>query len=135
MKIDERMNKRFNELDDQMRGLPSSRSERGGSLSYDTVVWQQWATSAMGLIRPVFGEDSPHYENIEETYKNCAGFGDQVDILKGIFKAAKADFDGGYLFTVQASISGEIFGDFIGLAKTSLQENSKDGQQSLLALP
>lgn len=126
MKIDERVNKRFKELDDQMRGLPSSRSERGVSLSYDTVAWQQWATSAMGLIRSVFGEDSPHYKNIEEAYKNCAGYSDQVDILKGIFKAAKADFDGGYLFTVQASISGEIFGDFIGLAKSALRENYKD---------
>jgi len=30
------------------------------------------------------------------------------------------------LFTVQASISGEIFGDFIGLAKSALRENYKD---------
>ena len=80
----------------------------------------------MGLIRSVFGEDSPYYKNIGEAYKNCAGYSDQVDILKGIFKAAKADFDGGYLFTVQASISGEIFGDFIGLAKSALRENYKD---------
>ena len=84
------------------------------------------AAIGLGLIRSVFGEDSPHYKNIEGAYKKCTGYGDQVDILKGIFKAAKADFDGGYLFTVQASISGEIFGDFIGLAKSALRENYKD---------
>ncbi len=126
MKIDDRLGKRFKELDDQMRGLPSSRSSRGGSLSYDTAAWQQWATSTMGLIRSVYSEDSPHYINFVEAYKSCAGYDDQVDVLKGIFRAAQADFDGGYLFRVQASISGEIFGDFIGLAKASLRENSKD---------
>jgi hypothetical protein len=33
VKIDDRLGKRFKELDDQMRGLPSSRSSSGGSLS------------------------------------------------------------------------------------------------------
>lgn len=125
MKLDERMGKRFKELEDQMRGLPSRRVG-GNSLSYDTAAWQQWATSAMGLIRSVFGEDSPHYGNLASAYKACAGYDDQVDILKGIFSSAKSDFDGGYLYTVQASISGEIFGDFVGLAKVALREGSKD---------
>lgn len=126
MNIDERASRRFKELDGQMNTLPVSRSSGRGSLSYETVAWQQWATSTMGLIKSIFGEDSPHYENFEEAYKKCVGYDDQVDVLKGIFKSAKADFDGGYLFTVQTSISGEIFGDFIGLAKASLRENSKD---------
>src|SRR4029077_8239114 len=77
-------------------------------------------------IRAVFNENSPHYKNFEHAYQNCSGVDNQVSALKGIFKAAKADFDGGYLFTVQASISGEIFGDFIGLAKSALRENYKD---------
>jgi len=80
----------------------------------------------MGLIRAVFNENSPHYKNFEHAYQNCGGVDHQVSALKGIFKAAKADFDGGYLFAVQASISGEIFGDFIGLAKSALRENYKD---------
>lgn len=67
-----------------------------------------------------------HYEHFDQAYQKCNGYDDQVDPLKGIFRAAKADFDGGYLFTVKASISGEIFGDFIGLAKSALRENSKD---------
>ena len=50
----------------------------------------------------------------------------QVDALKGIFGAAKADYDGGYTFTMQALISGEIYGDFVVLSKGALAEGAKD---------
>lgn len=44
----------------------------------------------------------------------------------GVFRAAKADFEGGYLFDVDAEISGEIFGDFVSLAKVALSDGAKD---------
>lgn len=125
MKIQEQVAKRFSELDEQMNALPL-RSTGSDSKYYETSAWRQWATSSMGLIGAVFKGNSPHYKNFEHAYQNCSGLDNQVSALKGIFKAAKADFDGGYLFTVQASISGEIFGDFIGLAKSALRENYKD---------
>lgn len=121
MKIDEHIARRFAELDAQMNALT-----RTDSHSYEAAEWQQWATSAMHLIRAVFTEGSSTFKNFEQAYSRCAGYDDQVAPLKGIFKAAKADFEGGYLFTVQASISGEIFADFVGLAKAALRENSKD---------
>ena len=40
--------------------------------------------------------------------------------------SAKEAFEGGYVFNVELSISGEIFGDFIALAKQSLAEGHKD---------
>ena len=46
--------------------------------------------------------------------------------MKGIFRGTKADYDGGYAFSIQATISGEIYGDFVGLAKTALAEGAKD---------
>lgn len=126
MKAQEHFGKRFNELSDQMDNLPLYQSSEGRYTSYQTTAWRQWSTSVMNLIRGVFGKDSPHYEHFEQGYQQCAGYTDEVDGLKGIFRAAKSDFDGGYLFNLQASISGEIFGDFIGLAKSALRENSKD---------
>ena len=126
MKVQENIEKRFNELNDQMNNLSLINRSEGGFGSYEITAWRQWSTSAISLIRGVFGKDSPHYEHFEQRYQKCVGYTDEVDALKGIFRAAKADFDGGYLFTVQASISGEIFGDFIGLAKSALRENYKD---------
>lgn len=125
MKIAEHIAKRFAELEAQMNNLPRKRLGTD-NYSYESADWQQWATSAMHLIRTVFSEGSPTYKNFEQAYDRCGGYDDQIAPLKGIFKAAKADFEGGYLFTVRASISGEIFGDFVGLAKAALKEDSKD---------
>ena len=49
-----------------------------------------------------------------------------MDALKGIFGAAKADYEGGYIFSMQALISGEIYGDFVALAMAALAEGAKD---------
>ena len=38
----------------------------------------------------------------------------------------REDFEGGYVFNVDLRISGEIFGDFIAMAKHSLSEGHKD---------
>lgn len=46
--------------------------------------------------------------------------------MKGIFLSAKEDFEGGYLFNVDLRVSGEVFGDFVVLAKEALAAGHKD---------
>jgi hypothetical protein len=116
--------KRFAELETQLNSLAVRGS--GSSASYEAASWQQWATSAQHLLRAVFGEASSHYENFKTYYDKCGGWKYEVDHLKGIFLAAKADYEGGYAFKVQALISGEIYGDFVALAKAALAEEAKD---------
>jgi hypothetical protein len=125
MSIDATITKRFVELEAQMNTL-RSHVDDSGFRKYNIAEWQQWATSVKNIIRAAFGEDSPHYENFAAFYEKCKGWDDDVDALKGIFRGAKADYDGGYAFSVQATISGEIYGDFVALAKTSLAEGAKD---------
>lgn len=116
---------RFVELEAQINNLPKNNWEDGTS-SFATAGWQQWATSVLNLVRAVFGEGSPHYQNLHSTYTQCRGYDYEVEAIKGVFLAAKADFDGGYLFSVEVAISGEIFGDFVSLAKVALRDGSKD---------
>ena len=89
-------------------------------------IWQGWATSCQNLIKAVYGEDSPHYINFVEGLKKCKGYDDEVHTLQGIFKSAKEDFEGGYVFNVDLKISGEVFGNFVVLAKESLARSHKD---------
>jgi hypothetical protein len=117
--------RRFDELEAQMNGLPTHRTEYG-SASYETSSWRQWATSAMHIIRASFDENSPHYQHFASEYAKCHGWDYEVDSLKGIFRAAKADYDGGYAFSLQVRISGEIYGDFVILARAALAEGAKD---------
>ncbi|MBF0635184.1 MAG: hypothetical protein HQK85_11045 [Nitrospinae bacterium] len=46
--------------------------------------------------------------------------------MRSIFLAAKSDYEGGYVFSIESSLSGEILGDFVAMAKLSLSEGHKD---------
>lgn len=91
-----------------------------------TGQWEGWATSAQNLILAVYGESAPHYLNFRAAYTNCAGGESEVNRLRSLFGSAKEDFEGGYVFNVEMRISGEIFGDFVALARQSLSEGQKD---------
>ncbi|RDU98141.1 DUF4145 domain-containing protein [Trinickia dinghuensis] len=77
-------------------------------------------------LEAVFGEDSPHYKNFSEAYTRCNGYEISVLPLKAVFAAAKEDFEGGYVFNVDLRVSGEVFGDFVILARQALSEGHKD---------
>jgi hypothetical protein len=74
----------------------------------------------------VYGGNSPHYENFVTASKKCLGYDYEVATLRGVFLSAKDDFDGGYVFNVDLRVSGEVFGDFVSLARQALSEGHKD---------
>ena len=116
---------RFRELQDQSDSI-QFEPNKYGSLYAPRFVWLSWATSAESLIKAVFGEESPHYINFANVIKNCRGSELSIKTLQGIFLSAKEAFEGGYVFSIELSISGDIFGDFVVLAKQSLAEGYKD---------
>ncbi|MBN1294966.1 MAG: DUF4145 domain-containing protein [Candidatus Latescibacteria bacterium] len=61
-----------------------------------------------------------------ETVALCRTYNDEVKTLYGVFCSAKEDFEGGYVFDVDLRVSGEVFGDFVAMAKQSLSEGHKD---------
>ena len=124
--LNDKFLKRFEELREESDSLPF----RQGSGGYGSYVpagrWQKWTTSCQNLIKAVFGEESPHYINFAEELKQCGGSDHEIHALQGVFQSAKEDFEGGYVFNVDLRISGEVFGDFVVLAKQSLTEGHKD---------
>ena len=74
----------------------------------------------------MFGTGSPHYANFAREMGRAKGYQSEVQALQGIFQSAKEAFEGGYVFDVELTISGEIFGDFVVLAKQALAEGQKD---------
>lgn len=127
MNINEQIRKRFAELETHGLAIPVKRAAYGeGADSVDPETFQRWASSAMHVVASVFGEQSPHYRNLEAAYKEFRGYAYDVPPVRGVFLAAKSDYDGGYLFSIESAISGEIFGDFVTAAKTALSEGQKD---------
>ncbi len=119
--------RRFDELATSFAALPFRPNGSGISgKNVPAADWKRWATSAQSLIRAVCGEDSPHYQNFVKSFKDCGDYDYQVMELRGILLSAQDDFNGGYVFNVELRVSGEVFGDFVALAKQSLSEGHKD---------
>ena len=117
--------RRFQELDRKRNSFPFHQDAMG-SLYIPDGQWEGWATSVQGLLRAVFGESSEHYNNFAKAYRKCHGHEAEVRTLYHLFEGAKEDFEGGYVFNVELRVSGEVFGDFVALARTALNEGHKD---------
>lgn len=116
---------RFRDLEAQGASIPVKKRGDGPEM-VDLEMFQRWASSVMHLISAVFGENSPHYRNLAKAYAVFNGWPSYFHVFRGIFLAAKSDYDGGYLFQLESVISGEIFADFVVAAKRALAENQKD---------
>lgn len=121
-----KFNKRFLELENSFRSLPYHTYDGSYERYVPNGQWRQWATSAQNLILAVFGKLSPHYSNFVSLYENCSGSDYAVNALMAVFMSAKEDFEGGYVFDVELRVSGEVFGDFIVLARQALAESHKE---------
>ncbi len=126
MSLNDTFQRRFDELAAQYKQMPWKTYDEDFGQSAPSGAWHKWATSALNIIRAVFGENSPHYEHFVSGIAKCNGFDYQVDRLHGVFLSAKEDFEGGYVFNIDLQVSGEVFGDFVVMAKEALAENHVD---------
>lgn len=116
MKEDSLIKKRFEELDKEMKEFIVAWEKRQGVAPNAITTWM---IKVKNLISLALGEQSVHFKTISNVQMNH-------DLFISVFQAAKSDYEGGYIFNLDAKISGEILGDFINLAKTALSEGHKD---------
>jgi hypothetical protein len=117
---------RFQELEIKRQHIPFRSHGMPDSAYVPDGEWRGWATSVQSLLRAVFGETSEQYVNFSASYRSCGSNASAVKTLFNIFRSAKEDFEGGYVFNVELRVSGEVFGDFVALARKSLDEGHKD---------
>jgi hypothetical protein len=123
--IQEQIIKRFDDLAKQAQQIPLQGEESNCRAAQQHFY--EWATSALNVIQGVFGKESPHYVRLDAEMSRIEHniiSKRQLDACRGIFLAAKNDVNGGYLFNLQATYSGEIFGDFVAAAKAALNEGN-----------
>ena len=107
MTLDDKIKQRFQELEMSLSSLKWKQSSHGGSyLANDSS--SQWLTSVSSLFEQVFGRESTHYEQLHKCWNDFHGYDYEFDKALGVFRAAKEDYVGGYLFrlTVLAPESG-----------------------------
>ena len=123
--MNELFKKRFGELEVAHTKFKYRDGGMSGTFAV-TGTWEGWATSVENIIRAIYGEETPHYKNFREAYAKCRGTDHEINRLVSLFRSAKGDFEAGYVFNVELRISGEVFGDFVALARQSLSEGQKD---------
>lgn len=120
---------RFAELEGRMKAVPLRRSDGGSTPYADQGQFYSWASSALAAIEDAFGRNSAHATNFKNelsTISNNYAWDRKFQTMSGIFQGAKLDVDAGYVQNLERSISGEVFGDFVALAKSALAEGHHD---------
>jgi len=119
--IDEKIRRRFDELEAQLSQMRFTSEGR-----VEEAHWTRWATSVLNLLHNAFGIHSVHEGLFQTNYMISNTLAWSLEQAKGIFLAAKSDYEGGYIFNLQHSLTGEIVGDFVALAKAAMARGDKD---------
>lgn len=127
MKIEEKINKRIQELIDLGIKVKATRRSGGGtSLAdlyfdfVDTELAHQWGISSLHLLKKIFGEDSDHYKRFNELFSefsNSRKNYSKVNNAFGILNAAKDDFENDFLSKTRTLIEAEVFDEFLEQAE------------------
>ena len=132
MKLDNLVKKRFDELKAKTESIYQQKEfdfQSDEGKSYYTVPSapvKGWGTSVLNLIQRAFGEDSAHYRNFIEHFKEFDGWESSLNTLVAIFDSAKEDYEGGYLFNVQSLVKAEVLDDALEQARSLLTSGYKD---------
>jgi HEPN domain-containing protein len=123
MNIDQKIVARLQELievGEKVLLTKSEKTEEGtsylGEYAVNYEMGNQWGTSCLGILERVFGKGSDHYTRFKELgdkFKIHSG----VKRSLGVLKAAKDDYEHGYLFDARVLIQAEVFDDFLEQAK------------------
>jgi len=119
MKLDNKILDRLSELVATGEKVSSTKYDRSrggvvylGDLGVDYDLAFQWGTSCLNLLGRVFGKDSDYYKKFDGLFGR---FHDLSPVLKGlgIMRAAKDDYEHGFLFSTRILIEAEVFDDFL----------------------
>ncbi len=125
MNVDERILNRLNELILNSNEVILTNTQSGVIGGRDFVnleISHEWGISCLNLLKQVFKVDSVYFQNFEAVFNEIIYF-DNVKSAIGILKAAKYDYENGYLFHTRALIEAEVFDEFLEQAEELFKKN------------
>lgn len=126
MKLDRVIVRRLQELLEKAEEVESTRRLSYEQEAVDSERFEEWGTSVLSLLQRVFGEESVHYVNFHRHYTGFLGYADKFEDCRGVLRAAKEDFEGGYLFGLRSLVSAELLEDALEQAQELLKADYKD---------
>ena len=133
MRLDPIVTRRFEELQQKADAVIGVKvldftSSDDGTRYYKvpSALYKEWATNVLNLLDRTFGDKSIHYQNFWEHYCSFEGWESNFQDTYAIFKAAREDYEGGYLFNIRTLAKAEVLADAMAQAKALLQAGYKD---------
>jgi len=126
LKLDQIIIKRFDELMKKAQEVEATRRRGEVDDFVNSEKFEEWAMSAMNLLQRVFGEESVHYTNFNHHLSKFDSYATEFEKCRGIFRAAKEDYEGGYLFNLKSLVSAEVLDDVLEQATYLLEADHKD---------
>src|SRR5438034_63915 len=109
MRTDPVVSRRFEELatkaDAVSRQRKYSFTSSEDNEKYYTIPsgpFKEWATNVLNLLLRAFGEQSVHYRGFTDHYRGFSKWESEFEDCRAIFRAAREDWEGGYLFNVRS---------------------------------
>ena len=122
--IDQVLDK-FMELTDE-RGSANSISTSNKYRFVTAKERQMIITLCRSIIERVSGTSSSYYKDLFQIMSSKKNDGLKADHAMGIIESLRFDIESGYLTNFEELIHGEIFGDFLEMARHLLNEKYKD---------
>lgn len=121
--------KRFDELADMAEKVAGTvhPNADGIGTAVDSNVFAEWRTSTLSLLNRVFGVDQPTYVSFNEA-RNLGIYPNSTSVfeeMNAVFKSAKSDFEGGYIFDFRNLVHADVFSDELEQATHFLDQGYK----------
>lgn len=132
MHLDPIVKRRFAELQAKGEAVLASKvvdfvtAEGKSHYKVPSSGYKEWATNVLNLLQRTFGESSIHYKNFAKHYDDFSGWMSEFDDSFGIFRAAREDYEQGYLFNIRTLAKAEVLADALTQAKELLASGYKD---------
>jgi len=124
MNADQKVIDRLEEL--IARGVEIEKTKKeppSNSIGFDSTVdsqaADQWHASAKNILAKAFGRDSEHFKLFEECCKEGVTYSPLHSGI-GILRAAKEDYEHGYIQDVRNLVAAEMFSDLLDQASELL---------------
>ncbi|CAM5306778.1 hypothetical protein TMEC54S_01118 [Thauera mechernichensis] len=132
MRLDTVIRQRFSELATKADDIAKEKRieylrNTGKEIAYAShpkVV--AWGTSVISLFQQVFGAEGVHCQHFKLAYNQFSGYYSSFETLLALFNAAREDYEGGYIFSIQGLTKAEVLSDAMEQAEHLLANGYKD---------
>ena len=110
----------------QLDELLAAVAELLGKSSHGSAEWHCLITRQLAAIQRISGNHLTYAARAQEIVQESANFRGRCEALSGVTKALRDDLDADYMQSITELIHGDVFSDFLVMARHLLDEGYKD---------